>query len=65
MAMSCNQPKPVSINVAQVVALNAPTFPFTNARRSLIHKTDSFQMNPTKHNLSDLYPTNFDGMGKL
>ena len=65
MAMSYNQPKPVSINVAQVVALSAPTFRFKNGTRSLINKTNSFQMNPTKHNLSDLYPTNFDGMDKL
>ena len=64
MAMIYNQRKPVSINVAQMVALSAPTFPLKNAIRFLIHKTDSFQMNPTKHNLSDLYPANFDGMGK-
>ena len=64
-AMSCNQPKLVSINVTQVVSLSASTFPFINATRSLIHKTNSFQINPRKHNLSDLYPTNFNRMGKL
>ena len=63
-AMSCNQPKPVSINVTQVVSLSASTFPFINATRSLIHKTNYFQINPRKHNLSDLYPTNLNRMGK-
>ena len=35
MAMGYNHPKPESINIAQVIPLSAPTFPFKNATRSL------------------------------
>lgn len=42
IAMSYNQPKPLNINVVQVVHFSAPTFPFENATWSLTNKTNSF-----------------------